>query len=75
MNVFLSFFFFFFTLFPVPQREKADMVIVGKQSIDADSCQTGQMLAGLLNWPQCTFASSVEVAADKKVSNEGEERI
>jgi electron transfer flavoprotein alpha/beta subunit len=43
-------------------------VIVGKQSIDADSCQTGQMLAGLLNWPQCTFAAKLEIADDKKVS-------
>jgi electron transfer flavoprotein beta subunit len=50
-----------------PQKEKADLVIVGKQSIDADSCQTGQMLAGLLNWPQCTFAAKFDVAADKKV--------
>jgi electron transfer flavoprotein alpha/beta subunit len=45
-------------------------VIVGKQSIDADSCQTGQMLAGLLNWPQCTFAAKFDVAADKKVRRE-----
>lgn len=50
------------------QREKADLVIVGKQSIDADSAQTGQMLAGLLNWPQVTFASKIEISEDKKVS-------
>lgn len=53
----------------VLQREKADMIIVGKQSIDADSCQTGQMLAGLLSWPQCTFAAKLEVSEDKKVNN------
>eukprot|EP00388_Colpodella_angusta_P047986 GDKK01074713.1.p1 GENE.GDKK01074713.1~~GDKK01074713.1.p1 ORF type:complete len:262 (+),score=77.06 GDKK01074713.1:114-788(+) len=48
------------------EREKADLVIVGKQSIDADSAQTGQMLAGLLNWPQVTFASKIEISEDKK---------
>jgi len=42
-----------------------NLVIVGKQSIDDDSNQTGQMLAGLLNWPQVTFASKVAVEADK----------
>ena len=57
----------FYTCGKTEQKEKADLVIVGKQSIDADSCQTGQMLAGLLNWPQCTFAAKLEVAADKKV--------
>jgi len=36
-------------------------------SIDADSAQTGQLHAGLLNWPQVTFASKFEVSADKKV--------
>ena len=40
-------------------REKADLVILGKQAIDDDSNQTGQMLAGLLGWPQATFASKV----------------
>ena len=42
------------------------MVIVGKQSIDADNGQTGQMLAGLLNWPQGTFASKVDIQAGNK---------
>ncbi|KAJ2795319.1 tRNA (cytosine-5-)-methyltransferase ncl1, partial [Coemansia helicoidea] len=37
--------------------EKPDLVILGKQAIDDDANQTGQMLAGLLNWPQATFAS------------------
>lgn len=36
----------------VVEKEKPDMVILGKQAIDDDSNQTGQMLAGLLNWPQ-----------------------
>lgn len=57
----------FLLFFLLPQKEKADLVIVGKQSIDADSCQTGQMLAGLLNWPQATFAAKVEVSEDRKV--------
>jgi electron transfer flavoprotein beta subunit len=38
----------------VVEKEKPDMVILGKQAIDDDSNQTGQMLAGLLNWPQVT---------------------
>jgi electron transfer flavoprotein beta subunit len=41
------------------------MCILGKQSIDDDSNQTGQMLAGLLGWPQATFLSKLEVAADR----------
>jgi electron transfer flavoprotein beta subunit len=39
--------------------EKPQLVILGKQAIDDDSNQTGQMLAALLNWPQATFASKV----------------
>jgi len=42
-------------------REKADLVIVGKQAIDDDCSQTGQMLAALLGWPQGTFASKIRV--------------
>jgi len=45
----------------VVQEEKSDMVILGKQSIDDDAMQTGQMLAGLLGWPQATSASKVEI--------------
>ncbi|TPX40843.1 hypothetical protein SeMB42_g05850 [Synchytrium endobioticum] len=45
----------------VVEKEKPDLVILGKQAIDDDSNQTGQMLAGLLGWPQATFASKVEV--------------
>ncbi|MDP6788831.1 MAG: electron transfer flavoprotein subunit beta/FixA family protein [Rhodospirillales bacterium] len=40
-------------------REAPDLVIVGKQAIDDDSNQTGQMLAALLGWPQGTFASKI----------------
>ena len=45
--------------------ESPDLVIMGKQAIDDDSNQTGQMLAALLDWPQGTFASKVEFAGDK----------
>ncbi len=40
-------------------REKPDLVITGKQAIDDDSNQTGQMLSALLGWPQATFASEI----------------
>jgi electron transfer flavoprotein beta subunit len=46
----------------VALKEKADLILLGKQSIDGDNCQTGPMVAGLLGWPQCTFASSVAIA-------------
>jgi electron transfer flavoprotein beta subunit len=42
------------------EKEKPDLVILGKQAIDDDFNQTGQMLAALLGWPQGTFASKVE---------------
>jgi len=42
------------------QDEKADLIILGKQAIDDDCNQTGQMTAALLDWPQATFASKVE---------------
>ncbi len=45
------------------EKESPQMVILGKQAIDDDSNQTGQMLAALLNWPQATFASKVSVTA------------
>ena len=46
----------------VAVQEKADLVIAGKQAIDDDANQTGQMLAALLGWPQATFASKIEIA-------------
>ena len=46
----------------VVAQETPDLVIMGKQAIDDDSNQTGQMLAALLGWAQGTFASKVEVA-------------
>ena len=42
-------------------REKPDLIIMGKQAIDDDCNQTGQMLASLLGWPQATFASKVMI--------------
>lgn len=45
----------------VVDREKPDMVFLGKQAIDDDSNQTGQMLAALLGWGQATFASKLEL--------------
>lgn len=47
------------------EREQAKLFLIGKQSIDGDNCQTGQMLAGLLGWSQCTFASKVDVDGEK----------
>jgi electron transfer flavoprotein beta subunit len=43
-------------------KESPQLVILGKQAIDDDANQTGQMLAALLDWPQATFASKVEIA-------------
>ncbi|MEX3855882.1 electron transfer flavoprotein subunit beta/FixA family protein [Paraburkholderia sp. BR10923] len=45
----------------VVEREAPQLVLLGKQAIDSDNNQTGQMLAALTNWPQGTFASSVDV--------------
>ena len=45
----------------IVDKEKPDLVFMGKQAIDDDCNQTGQMLSALLNWPQATFASKIEV--------------
>lgn len=45
----------------VVKREKSNLVILGKQSIDGDNGQTGQMLAGLLGWGQATQASKIDI--------------
>jgi len=45
----------------VAEKEQPNIVLMGKQAIDDDANQTGQMLAALLNWPQATFASKIEV--------------
>ncbi|MBY5377270.1 electron transfer flavoprotein subunit beta/FixA family protein [Rhizobium leguminosarum] len=49
----------------VADAEKPDLIIVGKQAIDDDSNQTGQMLAALLGMPQATFASKIEIGDGK----------
>lgn len=49
----------------IVEHEKPDAVILGKQAIDDDSNQTGQMLAGLLGWSQGTFASEIVLANSK----------
>ena len=55
----------------VVEKESPELVILGKQAIDDDANQTGQMLAALLNWPQGTFASELEIADGKaKVTRE-----
>jgi len=48
----------------VVDKEAPKLVILGKQAIDDDANQTGQMLAALLDWPQATFASKVEISGD-----------
>ncbi len=55
----------------VVEKEQPQLVILGKQAIDDDANQTGQMLAAMLDWPQATFASKVEVEGEKvKVTRE-----
>ena len=55
----------------IVEEEQPQLVILGKQAIDDDNNQTGQMLAGLLGWAQGTFASKVEIAGDTaKVTRE-----
>jgi len=49
----------------IAQKENPQLVILGKQAIDDDCNQTGQMLAALLGWPQATFASRVKIAGGK----------
>jgi electron transfer flavoprotein beta subunit len=49
----------------IAAKESPQLVIMGKQAIDDDSNQTGQMLAALLDWPQATFASKVDITDGK----------
>ncbi len=49
----------------IVDKEAPKIVLLGKQAIDDDANQTGQMLAALLDWPQATFASKVEIGGDK----------
>jgi len=50
----------------VVSQETPDFIIMGKQAIDGDNNQTGQMLAGLLGWPQATFASKLVLEQNDK---------
>ena len=52
----------------VVEKEKPDLVVLGKQTVDGDSNQVGQILAGLLGWPQATFLASCLLAADGKTA-------
>jgi electron transfer flavoprotein beta subunit len=49
----------------IVEKETPDIVIMGKQAVDDDSNQVGQMLAGLLGWPQATFVSKIEFLDNK----------
>ncbi len=49
----------------IARREECGLLIAGKQAIDDDSNQTGQMLAGLLGWSQATFASAITIDNDR----------
>jgi electron transfer flavoprotein beta subunit len=49
-------------------REKPNLVLMGKQAVDDDANQAGQMLAGLLDWPQATFASKIEFVEPARLS-------
>src|SRR6202030_2475123 len=49
----------------IVDKEAPQLVILGKQAIDDDANQVGQMLAALLDWPQATFASKVGISAGK----------
>ncbi|CAM9556942.1 unnamed protein product [Sphacelaria rigidula] len=56
----------------VVEEQKADLVLLGKQAIDGDCSLTGPMLAGLLGWPQATFAAKIDVQDAEKMLVERE---
>ena len=49
------------------EKEKPDLILLGKLALDSDAGQTGQMLAGLLNYPQGTFVSKIEIDNNKLI--------
>ena len=63
----------------VVEEEKPSIILMGKQAIDDDSNQTGQMTSALLNWPQATFASKIDINGQNAIVtreiDEGLERI
>lgn len=52
----------------VVRMEKPDLVVLGKQTVDGDSNQVGQILAGRLRWPQATFLAGIRLASDGKTA-------
>jgi electron transfer flavoprotein beta subunit len=52
------------TLAKLVEKEEPDLVLMGKQAVDGDSNQAGQMLAEILGWPQATFAGQIETTED-----------
>ena len=52
-------------LWAIVEREQPQIVLMGKQAVDDDASQTGQFLAALLDWPQATFASRIELLSDE----------
>ena len=63
----------------VAEEEKPSIILMGKQAIDDDCNQTGQMTSALLNWPQATFASKIDIEGQNAIVtreiDEGLERI
>ena len=63
----------------VAEEEKPSIILMGKQAIDDDCNQTGQMTSALLNWPQATFASKIDIEGENafvtREIDEGLERI
>lgn len=51
----------------IAERERPQLILLGKQSIDSDNYQTGQMLAGLLDWPQATAASAIALQGEEAI--------
>ena len=51
----------------IVEKESPNLIIMGKQAIDGDNNQTGQMLAALMNYPQATFASELKIEGEKAV--------
>ena len=64
------------TLSKIIEKENPDLVLLGKQAIDDDSNQTGQILSALLNWPQACFISDLKIEGNKLfISREIDEGI
>jgi len=57
----------------IVEKESPDLIVMGKQAVDGDAGQVGPMLAGLLEYPQATFAATLDLAEDKKSATIGRE--